>query len=256
LYRFFIVDKQDPDTRLFSSAPFFVFSYATSQWAGSPFRPLVKVSDLQIRAGSEPDSNTLSNLKLLKRLVLPWCRLPGSHERTSTELSLSARIGCLFSGHQNWRPNASEKQRKFVKIEGFCSARARPTVTPAILPRIVNFSAEIAFSGLKQMARRKCKFLRRYSLLCHVMDVNPASNPTGSEACSGNVGSTSKAASRSLRGMCEHRLWRAGKGCPRFRFIPQRVEVFKQAAGELLPCRGKALVLVKEVMGDFVGEHE
>ena len=26
--------------------------------------------------------------------------------------------------------------------------------------------------------------------------------------------------------------------------------------GELLPCRGKALVLVKEVMGDFMGEHE
>ena len=124
MYRFFIVDKQDPDTRLFSSAPFFVFCYATSQWAGSPFRPLVKVSDLQIRAGSEPDSNTLSNLKLLKRLVLPWCRLPGSHERTSTELSLSARIGCLFSGHQNWGPNASEKQRKFVKIEGFCSGSA------------------------------------------------------------------------------------------------------------------------------------
>ena len=124
MYRFFIVDKQDPDTRLFSSAPFFVFSYAKSQWAGSPFRPLVKVSDLQIRAGSEPDSNTLSNLKLLKRLVLRWCRLPGSHERTSTQLSLSARIGYLFSGHQNSRPNASGKQRKVIKIEGFCSGSA------------------------------------------------------------------------------------------------------------------------------------
>ncbi len=124
MYRFFIVDKQDPDTRLFNCAPFLVFSYATSQWAGSPFRPLVKISDLQIRAGSEPDSNTLSNLKLLKRLVFPWCRLPGSHERTSTELSRSARTGRPISGHQNSRLNASGKQRKFVKIEGFCSESA------------------------------------------------------------------------------------------------------------------------------------
>ena len=77
MYRFFIVDEQDPDTRLFSSAPFFVFSYATSQWAGSPFRSLVKISDLQIRAGSERDSNTLPNLKLLKRLVLPWLQVAG-----------------------------------------------------------------------------------------------------------------------------------------------------------------------------------
>jgi hypothetical protein len=136
LYRFFIVDKQDPDTRLFSSAPFFVLSYATSQWAGSPFRPLVKISDLQIRAGSEPDSNTLPDLKLLKRLVLPWCRLPDSQERTSTELSLSSRIGCLFSGHQNWRPNASEKQRKFVKIDGFCSESATQ-------PSLLRFNCEL-----------------------------------------------------------------------------------------------------------------
>jgi hypothetical protein len=136
LYRFLIVDKQDPDTRLFSSAPFFVFSYATSQWAGSPFRPLVKVSDLQIRAGSEPDSNALPDLKLLKRLVLPWCWLPGSHERTSTELSLSARIGQPISGHQNSRPNASGKQRKFVKIAGFCPESATQ-------PSLLRFDCEL-----------------------------------------------------------------------------------------------------------------
>jgi hypothetical protein len=124
LYRLFVVNKQDPNPRLFSSAPFFVFSYATSQWAGSPFRPLVKVSDVQIGAGTEPDSNAAPDVELLKYLVLPMvqvCRVPPAHLARTTPVDLSR---LPISYHQNSRPNASGKQRKFVKIDGFCSESA------------------------------------------------------------------------------------------------------------------------------------
>jgi hypothetical protein len=136
LYRLFVVNKQDPNPRLFSSAPFFVFSYATSQWAGSPFRPLVKVSVLEVTAGSEPDSNAAPNVKLLKYLVLPWCRsagCPPAHLGRTTPIDLNR---LPISGHQNSRPNASGKQRKFVKIEGFCSESATQ-------PSLLRFNCEL-----------------------------------------------------------------------------------------------------------------
>lgn len=80
-----------------------------------------KGSGLHIRAGSEPDPNTSPNVKLLKHLVLPWRSSIGlPPAATSSEIFAIGRIGHMFLGFQNSRPNASGKQRKFVKIDGFC----------------------------------------------------------------------------------------------------------------------------------------
>jgi hypothetical protein len=49
--------------------------------------------------------------------------LSGSHGEYLGRNIAIGRIGHTFSSHQNSRPNASGKQRKFVKIEGFCSEK-------------------------------------------------------------------------------------------------------------------------------------